>query len=104
MGFEAFPLSQSTSLSSKSLQSSLDPPLLFHVFCFLGGTLGSDSPRLRAAGALVVDRVLQGGMVLRQDESYGGRGLSEREWGGGLSVMLAESDVGQRVECDIGRE
>ena len=54
---------RSTFPSSPSLGSSSDPPLLFRVLRLFGGSLGSDSPRLRVAWAFG-RRVERGAIVV----------------------------------------
>ena len=72
----AFPTPRLTSSPSPSMRSSStsDPPLLCRVLRFLGGSLGSDSPRFRVTGALerLCGRVVRGAMVVE--------GRDERWW------------------------
>ena len=52
--------------------SSSVPPLLCRVFRFLGGSFGSDSPRLRVTGALEreLGRVERGAMVVKMRKRW----------------------------------
>ena len=73
------------SLSSSTMRSSSDAPLLCRVLRFLGGSLGSDCPRFRVAGAFERGRVVRGAMKLRRES---------REW-------EVELRCGQRVRRDV---
>lgn len=66
---------RSTSPSSSALDSSSDPPLLCLVLRLFGGSLGSDSPRLRVAWAFerLLGRVERGAMVVEMKGAVGQR-------------------------------
>ena len=57
---------------SWAMLSSSVPPLLCRVFCFLGGSFGSDSPRLHVTGALEreLGRVERGAMVVKMRKRW----------------------------------
>jgi hypothetical protein len=94
-----FPPLGSTLLSSPPMRSSSDAPRLRLVRRFLGGALGSDSPRLRVTltlarlfgrverGAMVVENRSVDGQTVEDGRVKGtGRGQRVRSVGRGLAT------------------
>jgi hypothetical protein len=79
-----FPPLGSTLLSSPPMRSSSDAPRLRLVWRFLGGALGSDSPRLRVTLTLarLFGRVERGAMVV-ENRSVDGQTVEDGRVGKG---------------------